>query len=317
MNVLIYVITFLMLLSILTYASLDSFRNFVGLQAGFIHYMQATERKTVNETMKKVQYDGSIIKSTPPSKTEKEDEAKSTPKSKATSRLSLYILLNPEERAKNDEAYKETRALLKQLITDLYSKEQFFQDISKTHPNFIEEIFNAIQEASDQLPPDQKITETLDLSKLKLNPPELHYVFYLMLNGLPKLEVPPKDPSEKSKKECPPDENDEIDAELESQEVHAKAGYTSLLDSITVRNTSNKTRVFLASKALLTSIYKDPHIVDNILTERKDLFKQVRAKKLTPIEASRLFEGHLKGQSTNYEQLLDFSVTKTNPKEYE
>src|SRR5665213_4596964 len=49
MYVLIFVTMMLMLLSILTYARLDSYRNLSGLQAEFKRYMEVLEREHINQ----------------------------------------------------------------------------------------------------------------------------------------------------------------------------------------------------------------------------------------------------------------------------
>lgn len=330
MNVLIYVMTMLMLLSALTYAKIDIFRSTASLQVGFINYMETLERKPINDMAYTwyrnliVNVEPNVLKSDAPKPSQKKP-VKEKSLVKANSRLSFYLLLNEKKRTENAVAYRETIELTKHLIALLYSQETFYKDVAAERPNFVTEMLEEISNAASKLGKNQKITKATRLSKLEFNDKKLQYVFYLMLHGLPKPAPKPVDPSAaNTSSELQPGEKPELDtqddpvAAQESQEEHAEVGYVSLLDYITVRPYI-KTRVYLASRALLKAIYEDDKIVDEVIEMRNELYRRVREKPIEKVGASAEFMQafQLKGQAQSYPAILDFSVSNVDPRNYE
>lgn len=298
----------------MTYASLESFRNSAGIQSLFIHYMQTTERMPIAAIAEHC-YTHIVVgkKSKKPSSEIKEI----APDKSATSRISFNLLINPQARQQYPQAYYETRTLIKQLMHDLYAKQKFFKEAVEKHPNFLDELLDEVQTATEKLPPDAQLHSAVELSKLQLSTPFLQYNFYLMLHGLPKLEALPIDPTEnKISLESNEDEDDEAEAKNESEEAHANAGYASLLDYITVKPTSMKIRVYLASKVALQAIFEDQNVVDQIIETRREIYREVRKGENTTI-ATNQFKSAFAHSGQPYADLLDFTVTKTNPIPYE
>lgn len=324
MNILLFVITMLMSLAMLTYARLESYRSFSGLKAQFRSYMELIERKPSNDFAEQW-YDRTIVNSK--ISQEKRDRVV------GSSRLSFYLFLNKEEREKEPEMYQQTRELAKQLMQVLYSNRKFYQETVLERSAFLDEILNEIEKLSEMIPKTKKITKAAGLSNLNIEDETLHKAFYDMLHGQPPLEIEKPvmlishEPVVDTKVDFSfggpltndkQDQDEELDAALESEEAHAQAGYESLLDFITVRN-SKKIRVFLASRELLLAIYADPLIVENILEARKQLFLQVKNDSGKKAAASKAFQDNFAscGQAASYGAILDFSVTRTDPTKYE
>lgn len=317
MNILIYVMTMLMLLSSITYVALERYRSSAGLNASIIFTMKETEREVIVKLSEKM-YDRITFGNTPPKEKDPDKEKRET--NRASPRLSLNILIDKETRTKEPEAYQQTRALAKDLMTSLYSETAFYQNIVASRPNFLNEILDELQEAADTRQGDISLKTAAHLSKLQLASPDLHEVFILMLKGVPKISQPSPPPEESFviQEETPePNAEDEIEAAIESKEASSDPGFASLQDYLSLDKT-HKVRVFLASRALLMAIYDDEFVVSNIIQRRKELWRQVLSggdKK----DASADFESSFSnaGHASAYNKILDFGVSKTNPKRYE
>lgn len=309
-----YVMTILMLLSALTYARLESFRSFAGLEASFNHFMTSTERLPLDRMNEKMYDDIKVLS--------KAGGAKEAPNT-ASSRLSFHVIMRKETREKNPEAYRQMRELAKLLMTNLYGGQRFFKEMADKRSTFLDEILNEVQQASDNQE-SLRLKNANVLSKLQFSNPELQYIFFLMLHGLPNntekplVEARPIDTFEIIPAKETTSLEDENAAKAESEEAKAPPGYASLVDFITVKPTT-KIRVFLASKELLTAIYGNPDIANTIIETRGELYNQVQAQKLTIAQATEQFKNSYSqsGNAHLFPDILDFSVTNTNPKKYE
>lgn len=311
MNILLYVMTLLLLLSAMTYAKIDSFRSLVGLNAGFVHYMEKTEREPISQVA-----DNWYARLHPSSNaTRKDEKAKRVI---GSPRLSFYLFIDAEERSQNGEAYSQTRELTKQLLTYLYGEHKEFKEAIARKPNFFNELLDAIQQAAKELPETRELSRADDLSKLPIADTELHYLFYLMLNGQPKAEESTSqnhvEAAQIELEEEAPDQEAEAEAEAESEEAHSPAGFTSLLDYITLKNVL-KIRVFLAPRPILMAIYGDAQVVDDLMKTRRLLFNEVmRGKPLEEATQEFMAAFASRGNASLYSAILEFAVTKTAPK---
>lgn len=320
MNILLYVITVLMLLSTMTYARWENFRSFMGLQRGFVHYMGAIEQTSINKSS--ANWYGNIVVKP---KDGKKIPKKGSERNGAVGRLSFHLLLQEKERGKYDSEYQQIRSLAKRLMKVLYGETRFFKEIAAKRPNFIDDILDEIQKASANLEKKDFVKETAGLLNLEFSDPELHHAFYLMMRGNPiNIEQPPEpsltfiEPVEEI------DIDDEEDHAGESAEAHASLGYVSLMDSITIKPSKNMIRVFLAPRPLLMAIFGDGSTVDNIIEKRTELYKELKRNSkdnTTPIskQLGESFKNEFSqsGYAPEYHSILDFAVTKTDPRKYE
>lgn len=322
MNVLIFVMTMLMLMAIITYAKLETFRDSQAYQVIFENYMQADERGAIKVAAQK-NYDT-------PASTNSGSTGTKVP---AIARVSIRLLVDAKERKAHPKETAELAALLKNLMTVLYGNQPFFQEIEKTRPTFLDEIISSIEKASDALPKDQAITRAKGLSNLNLGDPELNEVFYKMLHGAPAKEfatTPPKEEnilptllSEKREPEIEPKETDEATrlAKLEAKEYTSSQGYYSLLDFISA-DKIYKIRVYLAFPPILKSIFNEDATVDEILKTRKELYRSLvnnNDEKPDTKQANSVFKGQFDSRRNPAfdETILDYNVTPTNPAKYE
>lgn len=265
----------------MTYARIESFRDLSGLMAQFEWYIQTHERRYSNNVMDQKYNDQNPDRK----KTGIDPDAKQEAEEKACSKLSLYLFFNKKQRELKQKIFDEQYHLAKILIDKLYGNAAFFKQAEENHPDLSALLLDGMIAASE----NQPVKSVSDIASLDLGNAELNEVLYRILKGTVEIE---KQDKEKT--------------------------YPSLFKYITLKN-KTKIRVYLASKNLLLAIYGDPGLVNAILDERKNLFKEIKDEEKSPAEATKEFQSQFAGkqQSDIAEDILDFTVTKTNPKSYE
>jgi hypothetical protein len=317
MNVLIFVTTILMLLSLMTYARLETYRNSQAFQSIFKHYMQETERGVINGQAQTV-YESIVVK-----EDDKKGETKKNPAIDANPRIAIGLLFDPT-RDSQVKDWEQTKILLKNLIETLYDKQPFYQKIHQQRPVFIDELINAIMKTVDDLPAEKKPKKTTDLGNLKLLDPVLDDALYKILHGAPNLNVvtyeqkrvEQQNDSNKFSEDDIATTGENVESGQESDTYQSPGGYYSLLDYVTGKK-KPKIRIYLAPRNVLLAIFKDETTVDTIINERESLYRQaVDSEKMEPFNESfkNQFE-KLRDQAIDPET-LNFSVSKTNPKYY-
>lgn len=322
MNVLIFVATMLMLLAILTYGRLETYRTNQGHELLFKHYMQESERGYTNSVNTR-KYETT----TASTKNSSEPKAEKIP---ATPRISILFFINAKERDAHQNETAKLSTMLKKLIFNLYGEQPFYKEIEQKRPTFLNEIISKIEIAADSLPKNKKITKTKELGNLDLGDQELNDAFYKMLHGAPALEIETKAPEKPLIEPLfTPLETTEVEAEnetaadkkiavVESKEYKSPKGYYSLLDFITISN-SPKIRVYLAPREVLKAIFNEDAVVNEIIQNRNDIFKSIKGESGDVKQAGEAFKAAFEGRrDPNFDEtVLDFSVSKTNPKKYE
>lgn len=283
MNILIFVMAMIMILGMMTYSKFNQFQSNFLLKVQFEQYMQAIEHKFVNDKNVSL-YEETHI----PRDSKKQKSNKNTNSSK----LPIYSLLSPP--SSNDEQeiadYQATKYILKQLIRNLYSQHLFFKEMQNKKLEFVDEIINSLPSAFKNLNPDQKIKRAKDLADLDFKDPELNKIFYKMLKGL---EMP----------------------QMSGNEA-LNNGYLPLTNFLDVRK-NKKMRPYIMSKNLLEIVF-NPSVSSEIIAAREYFFNEITQEKLTENEASNKFEALFENyvNSIVTKNLLDFSVTLTDPKKY-
>jgi hypothetical protein len=315
-NILIFVMTMLMLLSLMTYARLETYRDSQAFQNVFKHYMEKEERGYINTQADTIYQ---RIEYTKEKKSPKEGEQKKSPKPPANAKPRVGIkLLIDSNRDKQEKEWSQTQILLKNLIKTLYGKQPFYKKIEDERPFFIDDMIREVAQTIDDLPKDKKPKKASDLSNLRLPDPQLDDVLYKMLHGaLYDTVILSTDTREPSTPQEPILESGSEggDDPSDAEEYRSSEGYYSLLDFVTI-GFPPKIRVYLASEEVLRSAFPDS-TVSTILEERQRLFQ--RAKDDEDIgELNESFKNQflrMKEPSVDDES-LDFSVTKVNPKYY-
>ena len=310
MNVLIFVMTFLMLLAMLTYGRLSEFTHSQISQVIFENYMQKTERSEGNSAAE-ILY-GEIHKSS-------KNNPQNQPKVQASPRISLTPLFRPVtadiDKLKQSE---QAKIMLKRLMLILYGDQAFFRKMDEERPTFLDDLIVAIIAKVNTLPKNGGLKKASELANLELADPELDQLLYKMLRGAAYEDIlknPQQEVSGESggKAESDTDQKDQPPVNAPEDYTSPK-GYFSLLDFVTLSPYS-KVRVYLAPKEVLEVIFPDRETVNEIIQERYLLFKQIKGGGKVD-ELSRSFESqfiHKRSQEID-PSTLNFTVTKTNPK---
>jgi hypothetical protein len=316
MNVLIFVMTMLMLLSIMTYARLETYRSSQVFQVLFENYMEKDERGYINKVALKT-YDDT--------KGSTKESTGSKEKVKASPRISLSPLLKKVEKEKAPQEAASFTVLLKNLMTTLYAEQPFYQKIMQERPSFQDEIIAALIKSASELPKGKGLKNAADIANLKLDDDKLQDVFYKMLKGAPYKDLNqtlvPDLTKEVPKEEVQSDDDasDEPSIGKEAEEYRSQQGYFSLLDFLTMQSW-NKVRVYLAPREVLQAIYRNDAIVNDVINKRNELYHQAS---MSDSEGAKSLSESFKNEFNNRQDpgigddVLDYTVTKTNPKKYE
>jgi hypothetical protein len=281
MNILIFVISMLTILSLLTYGRVESFRNFSLIQDEFKNYMKVKARVNVNELAGK-RYDHTHVPSKYQTKPNYQNSASST--------LSFNLFIDKEERKQHLLELAAHRIAAKNLMYFLYGHQEFFKKIEEKRPQILDEILDGLIKKSDEFKPKDKINRPQELATIDLDNEDINLAFTYMLQGYSKHEE-----SEK-----------------------AKEGYPSLLNFITVKRKKLVIRVFLASQPLLVALFGSPDIVKQISESRNQLYKEVKTERKTIPKASEEFKNLFinKRLPSIPDAMLNFDVSGTNPAKY-
>lgn len=312
MNIIMFVMTLIMLLTTLTYARLENYRFQALIQTDFEYYLQEVERKKINEIANDW-YNKITVKSKEKGSTDTQGEPKA--KVTASPKISWYYFLHPEAREQEPEKFRVLWNLNKQLMLVLFEQQPFFKKVQATRAHILDELLLAFIHAIDQLPDHQKPKKVSDFSHLNLEDLLLNTLSYKMFKGLPPLLDVKK---EEVKEDGEGGSSEVSDSKEKEEEFSHSHGYHSLLNYVTLKN--EKIRLFLASKPVLMAIVGEEKVAEEIIRLRKDIYRDLKnnKNKMTIQEASQQFEYMIKTQITlSDESLIDFTVTKINPKNYE
>jgi hypothetical protein len=317
MNVLLYVMTMLMVLALMSYARLETYRSAQIFQTLFAHYMEKDERGEINAGFKR-QYESEKGSS-------REGGDKSQPKINASPRISLSIFLNKQQQAAQPDQFHQTIVLLRNLLQVLYRGQPFYEEIIEEKPQFAEELVRSIVSTIDALPQENKPKNMKDLSNLVLSDPKLNEALYKILHGAPEKYEAAAAENEEPKHAVRESVEDKVEdssqdaalLEAEAQEHTSPKGYQSLADYVTL-SSSPQIRIFLASPPVLQALFPNPQTVQEILEMRRDLHRQaLHGADLQELENTfkNRFE-RLHDPAIN-SALLNFQVSKTDPRKYQ
>lgn len=269
MNVLMFTMTMLLLIATMTYAKLTSLKMLHFSKIQFEQYIEQNERTFLNEEAK-VKYDNTHI-------TAHESTLPRQPKT-GTSKLSLAILFDADEREKDPSKLKDVIDLSKKLILNLYSKEIAIQKHLETSPDILDRFFLSLMKEFDKR--NEKIKTIEELASIDFHDEALNEFSYELFK------------------------------------THTGTKDYSFLDHLTLQK--QKTRLFLASKELLQAIFnQNSSIVSEVLEKRELLYKQAKKDKKNEAASAEFKEFMTNLSPYLNPNLFDLSVTRTNPKNYE
>lgn len=292
MNIITFVMTLLIIVGILTYARVESFKNTMMVETLFEKYMDTQERKFLNDKNK------SFYKNTIASqKDKKKDEQENA--IPADSKLNFRLFINKEERKRKESEFLQYYLIARNLIYYLYHETKFYQEAQELVPDLAGQVLDGLILASEELSKEQIPSCPKDFATITIRNPVVNEVFYKMLKGT----------KVKDKKK---------DGENTWAHFLPKEGYLSLLDFISSKDKPT-IRIFLASPQLLMAIFGDEKTVNEILDVRKKLYKRLsNDNNLKPEELQpelEIFKNRVDPGISS--AMLNFKISKTNPADYE
>lgn len=306
MNIILFVTTLVMALALLTYGKWEAYRNLHVVESQFKSYMEQSERSAINQAADNW-YASVVVQS--------KGQGGGGKTSQASSRLSFRLFVDQAAQTKASKEFTQIQYLAKKLIYVLYAQAPFYRQLAQNDPQFVDQFLASLMVA-DALPKEKKLQSAKDLNTLHLPNPVLDDLLYKILKGAP--DPAPKGPQLPEPSMVQAEDDDEEPDKALVEEYKSPVGYYSLLDYITLQP-ATKVRVFLASKPLLAAIFDDPGTVQEVLQERQRLYQVVSSGAMQAKDASKQFEGaFLQRADRNLNgAVLDFTVSKTNPKNYE
>ncbi|MCB1114397.1 MAG: hypothetical protein KDK62_06545, partial [Chlamydiia bacterium] len=176
MNLIIFVLSLILVLSAMSYARLDSFLKSRFHAKEWSWIMQESERDLYNRKQKSCN-----------KKTEKETKKEESPTSKdspGNGRISLSWFFKKEFREKNPALFLETKELSQELVKNAWGNQPFYKDLEKEKPDFVSLMFEEIIQLADRASEKDskaKLTHLEDLIYLPWSDLQIKTAFGRML----------------------------------------------------------------------------------------------------------------------------------------
>lgn len=286
MNLLIFVTALLLSLSAISYQSLHKFLNTTHSQALWDKELKEKNSCRFNSTVNARYKELNKAQSNDDEKQGAEPNGKDLhPEASKNMNFRYFI----DEKIAHDSPTE--RALYvevaKRLIEILYSEQPFYKALLAMRPDLLDAFFTALLESNNG---PKKIAMVNKMNKLAFNDPVLKEFYYAIMK-----------PSSLGK---------EGSQTVSLGEKNVECDTVTFQDYLSDKN-SKKIRVFLAPPALLMALFNDRNTVLSIIDMRRQLYKEVLKEKDAK-DATQEFKNAFSGYSS-YQELLDFSVGKTNP----
>lgn len=315
MNLLIFVLSLLMILSAMTYARLDSFMK-SRVQAGEWRWvMKESERdlynqkqKICNAEIKKAEKKESSTTTVAASNTADKKEAEtpankpSGPTTPRSGLLNPSWLLNKEIREKEGFDKENFIAMIEDLMNKNWGNQPFFKRMESERPDFVSALIKEMIDVADKANKKdedgkavQKVVTLDDLIMRTWSDQSLKNAFGHMLQvGLVY-----------NRKDARSDENSDIS-------YVSPQGFQSLNDYFATKNTGDKIRVWLAPRAVLKVLFPDPAVLEEVIKMRAEINKEVKkGGKDSTQPLTDKFQEAFQGKSP-YSDFLDFTVSTTD-----
>lgn len=301
MNLLIFVLTFLLLIASVSYQGLAHYRSNAQIRSVWSHYMRVEEPCAFNSVVKEEYRNLLLSNGKRLKKVEKEKaEAAEDEQGSGSSKINFRFLIDSEYIAKYQKEAKIMDSLLKKLIHFLYEDQIFYQTLIEKKPAILDELLAALRTAND----DKKITRKQKLETIVLQDKQLQDLWHQILRENPVSE------KIRSLLIGPQEDKEPIPC----FNIFFVKNYLS--DS-----NYQKIRLYLLPRALLYILLEDANAVNEIIAKRKELYSKVKKKNNPmPLPAATLEFKRFAEKFpilSNYESIILYSVTKTNPSEYD
>lgn len=305
MNLLIYITALLLVIASMSYQALSHYRVGAFLRSSWEHYMRIEMTCDFNS---RIEGEYRLLRRSNGKNVGREEAGnveagiEATDKNASATINFRYLTKQELADAHPREAQLMTN-LMKRLIHFLYGKQSFYQSALQERPALIDELIGALRQVEAELPQQQKVNRVSKLNALQPLEDNLKSFWYQLLR---------KNPADLS-----------VLALLLQRPLHIIQLQEECLE-ISLKSYLNdknalKLRVYLAPRAILYALLQDERAVFEVSEERKKMYRE--AKK--PGKNLALLTEQFKQFCSNYpemrefEPILSFNVTATNPKEYQ
>lgn len=302
MNLLLFVMAFLLALSAISYQSMLHYKTNALVRNVFDTYIRVEEPCAFNKIVEK-EY-RSLKRSQGKKLTE--EEKKKNEEKEGSSSINFRYLIDPGYPKDHPQETEMALDILKRLIFFLYNDQDFFKEIILKRPSAVEDLFLALQSTNEALPEKERIKSKKKFSLLRLTDPVLQKLWEdLLIENPLSLDVLQKMFGV----------SEQIILQNEADQC-TKVSLSNYLNQSTVL----KLRVYLAPRALLFALLQNEADVQEVIKKRKELYNEGKRKNGKKAEeATAEFQQFLEQFSSLMAQklILDFTVTSSNPSDYE
>lgn len=302
MNLLLFVMAFLLALSAISYQSMLHYKTNALVRNVFDTYIRVEEPCAFNKIVEK-EY-RSLKRSQGKKLTE--EEKKKNEEKEGSSSINFRYLIDPGYPKDHPQETEMALDILKRLIFFLYSDQDFFKEIILKRPSAVEDLFLALQSTNEALPEKERIKSKKKFSLLRLTDPVLQKLWEdLLIENPLSFDVLQKMFGV----------SEQVILQNEADQC-TKVSLSNYLNQSTVL----KLRVYLAPRALLFALLQNEADVQEVIKKRKELYNEGKRKNGKKAEeATAEFQQFLEQFSSLMAQklILDFTVTSSNPSDYE
>lgn len=305
MNLLVFVLSFLMLIAAISYQGLAHYKTNALVRGVWDAIIRVEEPCSFNRA---AEDEYKALKGKRLTKQEKEkQEAEEDKAGKGSSKINFRFLTEPNFPTLYPKETEQMEILLKNLVDILYGDQAFFKEFKQVRPMIFQDIIQALRSLSEELNDKNKITSTAKLSGIHLKNEELEKLWYQLLRKNP------------------------VSALAEqrifnlSQEALQKGGNMLCFETNLLKYLNNsaerKIRLYLAPRPILLALLNEPTLVDEVIQKRKELYKEVKRKDnpMMPNAAEKEFQNFAAKFPTlgSFDAIITYTVTKTDPAQYE
>lgn len=217
-----------------------------------------------------------------------EEPAKNPKAEKCTSVLHIGELFSDEPLDIHSGKGKACFTLLKNLITELYSGQRFFEEAKQLDPDFEQRFLENLYERAAEENENRSLTRVKDLATLDLHDNVQMYARCKIFNGNKSRFT--KDSLEHS-------------------------GYYPILEFTTMAKKSKLMSLWLAPKPLLMALFQNEDVVQEVLETRREIYNDLRKDKNTSSVQAKEQDLRLRFATYIPETVdyIDFKVSRTRP----
>ena len=210
------------------------------------------------------------------------------PKSHRTSFLHVGALFVDDDPNIIDGAGKAAFVLLQNYMRELYKDQSFYKEALERYPDLEEIIIKKwieeTKELRSTLKEDGRLDKAKELDTLSLSDDRLMYIRYKMFTGA--------NPRKKTKTDM---------------------GYYALSECISVKKSPHLLSLWLAPRALLSALFQNDEVVQELLSWRKETYKEIASRKsqdllqIKSAECKSKFAASIPASISK--ELIDFQVS--------